>query len=946
MDMRPRPPEDAQAASIFEAIHRGLMQQGRLLKLDTPLGANTLIPIRAQGWAKIGRDYRWTLEAASTRDDLALLSLMHQPVTLWIQASATATDHEYRPIHGFVNRAALLGADGGLAVYQIEFASALYFLGYSRDDRFWLEKTAVDILTDVLNRYPQLQGRFRFDLSKQARIRSYCRQAETDLNFVSRILEDEGWYYYWTQSNSDDRPEATVVIVDRVFSLPEARRVEYYQANANAEIDGFSQWASLQVLQSLQYTSHAFDYMRPRADFKASSALLATTFSVDRGRSRDTETVPFAPLTVFEQTSYGYPSADEGESRARIRSEIWDSQANRSRGVGGVRWIDAGARFTLEHHPRYTGQAKDREFVAIELNWLIENNVPIAQHIDSLPLSLRPVLESAKSAYGSRFASQAHAGDNSAGYFVVEVEAQRSSVQYRSPLEHPKPTLRIEHACVNAPKGEEAWADKLNRVRVRFAWDRQSAADAVNTSPLLLSMQSDTGSGYGAVHVPRAKEWVAVDHFGGDCDRPFIIGRLPGGETQPPWNTTVLFSGFQSRGFGNTGAFNAFVHDDATNQGAVRLTSYSGGDASSYSLLHQGYLIDQEGNTRGRYLGMGFLLHADHYGAIRANRGLYIGTHHASHSAEQLDVSEARKQLSNASSTMQSLSDLSTHHKSPTFNDGQSALEEFTRSTQKSVTPNTSGGRTAGGGIGTANGFENPVLLLGSPAGIAASTPDSIHLAADMQLNMASGKNTHLAAGQSLIAAAAKSASLFAGDELRVTAANGALAIEAHGKGIDVIAQALVRILSASDSVEIAGNKQILITCGGASIRLSDGNIELHAPGKIDVKGSKHEFSGPTSTTYPLPQFKPGYQARYVLRNQTDGSPMIRHAYEMKLPSGRTLTGHTNDLGETVTAYTPTAQDVSLRALEQEKVETKPWHFAGGGQPQIYADYMDEADSA
>ncbi|ABO60380.1 type VI secretion system tip protein VgrG (plasmid) [Burkholderia vietnamiensis] len=946
MDMRPRPPEDAQSASIFEAIHRGLMQQGRLLKLDTPLGANTLIPIRAQGWAKIGRDYRWTLEAASTRDDLALLSLMHQPVTLWIQESTADAGAEYRPIQGFVNRAALLGMDGGLAVYQIEFASALYFLGYSRDDRFWLEKTAADIVSDVLNRYPQLQGRFRFDLSKQARVRSYCRQAETDLNFVSRILEDEGWYYYWAQSGADDKPEATLVIVDRVMSLPESRSIEYYQAHANAENDGFSQWASLQVLQSLQYTSHAFDYTRPRSDFKANSALLETTYQNDRGRSCVTESIPFAPLTVFEQTSYGYSSTDDGESRARVRSEVWDSQANRSRGVGGVRWIDAGARFTLEHHPRYSGPAKDREFVAIEVSWLIENNVPIGRHIDSLPLSLRPILENAKSAYGSRFACEGHEVDGSVGYFVVDVEVQRANVQYRSPLEHSKPVLRVEHARVNAPKGEEAWADKLNRVRVRFAWDRQSAQDAVNTSPLLLSMQSDTGSGYGAVHVPRANEWVAIDHFGGDCDRPFIIGRLPGGETQPPWNTTVLFSGFQSRGFGNTGAFNAFVHDDATNQGAIRLTSYSGGEGSSYSLLHQGYLIAQEGNTRGRYLGMGYLLHADHFGAIRANRGLYIGTHHVSYNGEQLDVTEARKQLANASSMMQSLSDLSTQHKVPPLSEGQAALQRFSSATQNDVTPNTSGGRTAGGGTGSANGFKDPVLLLGSPAGIAASTPDSIHLAADMQMNVASGKSTHLAVGESLIAAAAKSASLFAGDDLRVTAAKGALAIEAHGKGIDLIAQALVRILSAGDSIEIASSKEILITSGGASIRLKDGNIELHAPGKIDVKGSQHEFSGPASTTYQLPQFKPGYQARYILRNQTDGSPMIRHAYEMKLPSGRTLTGHTNDLGETVTAYSPTAQDVSLRALEQEKVETKPWHFAGGGQPQIFADYMDEADSA
>jgi type VI secretion system secreted protein VgrG len=70
---------------LYDAIHRGLLQRNRLLKLDTPLGQNALIPLRARGTARIGRDYNWTLDVASLRDDTALLSLMHQPVTLWIQ---------------------------------------------------------------------------------------------------------------------------------------------------------------------------------------------------------------------------------------------------------------------------------------------------------------------------------------------------------------------------------------------------------------------------------------------------------------------------------------------------------------------------------------------------------------------------------------------------------------------------------------------------------------------------------------------------------------------------------------------------------------------------------------------------------------------------------------------------------------------------------------------
>jgi len=304
-------------------------------------------------------------------------------------------------------------------------------------------------------------------------------------------------------------------------------------------------------------------------------------------------------MEVFESLPYGYPSSDAGYDRARLRTEAWDAQARRYSGVGALRWVDAGAHLELNNHPRHTKE-QDRQFVVIELRWHIENNVPIGSHGAAFPHSVQRAIAEAKAAHGKRFTSKPHVADGQTGFFVVELEAQPATVEYRSPFEHRKPVMQIEHAQAVAPDGEEAWADALNRTRARFAWDRQTPEGTFISSPLLLAMQADTGDGYGGVHVPRAGEWLAIGHWGGDCDRPFILGRLTGGTTQPPWHTNVLLSGFRSRGFGNSGAYNAFVHDDATNQSATRLTSYTG---KSYSAFHQGYLIQQNGNTRGSYLG-------------------------------------------------------------------------------------------------------------------------------------------------------------------------------------------------------------------------------------------------------------------------------------------------------------------------------------------------------
>ncbi|WP_043282538.1 contractile injection system protein, VgrG/Pvc8 family, partial [Burkholderia humptydooensis] len=142
MTLGPRGPQEAAFAPIFEAIHRGLLQRERLLKLDTPLGANTLIPLRAVGDARLGRDYTWTIDAATTRDDLNPDALIAQPVTLWLQQPRGVLDlnADYRPIHGYVHTVRRLGADGGLTSWQIGFSSALHFLRHRRDEHFWLDR--------------------------------------------------------------------------------------------------------------------------------------------------------------------------------------------------------------------------------------------------------------------------------------------------------------------------------------------------------------------------------------------------------------------------------------------------------------------------------------------------------------------------------------------------------------------------------------------------------------------------------------------------------------------------------------------------------------------------------------------------------------------------------------------------------------------------------------
>jgi len=201
---------------LVRAIAGGLFQQGRLLKLDTPLGENVLLPQTVHGASRLGREFAVTLDAISIRDNIELKKLIAQPVTLWIQQQGDT----YLPWHGYVQTARRLGFDGGITAYQIRFMSWLGFLRYRRDQRIWQDRTADEIITDVFNQHPQAGGMFRFTLSAPLRNRSFCMQFEDDWHFVHRLLEDEGLFGYFEQA--PDGSHHTLVITDSLHSLPAA----------------------------------------------------------------------------------------------------------------------------------------------------------------------------------------------------------------------------------------------------------------------------------------------------------------------------------------------------------------------------------------------------------------------------------------------------------------------------------------------------------------------------------------------------------------------------------------------------------------------------------------------------------------------------------------------------------------------------------------------------
>ncbi|WP_232454097.1 type VI secretion system Vgr family protein [Burkholderia ubonensis] len=814
----------------------GDAQYNRLVKLDTSLGVDWLLPIFVKGTARLGRDYEFVIDAVSARGgEIELTALLGKAVTLWIQQ----LDGAYMPIHGYVHRFSRLGADGPLTYYQLRFSSWLYFLRLRRDMRDWQEQNGEQILTDVFNEHPLARGAFRFNLYRQLPSYSNRVQWEYDINFVHRSLEESGVFPYFEQAANGRSHQ--MVLTDDSYSLPELRQpvVQFGRMGIGEELDGFTQWTEQLQIESAELTTRSFDYKRPDLPREI------------QGATDEYGKLPTSGEVYDYPGAYAWSTGEQGERLARIRLEERMSRMKRFHGVGALRCAMPGYRFELSGHPVHdAGDKGDREFVLLGVDWLIRNNLPGMAGVAEFPESV--AAEVAQAGAGAKVSHP----DGSEGFFQVSVQAQRRNVPFRSPFEHRKPVMQLQNAIIAGPDGEEVYTDALNRVKVWFHWNRrngQTERASIWVRPTFL----DAGSQRGGIHPLRKGDEVVVGFMEGDCDRPVIIARMYGGATQPVWHTNGLLSGYRSKEYGGSG-YNQLVMDDATGQNRVHLYS------SSYrSHLHLGYLVQHTDNTRGAFLGSGFDLKSDAHGAIRAEQGLYISTHPTSE-VQPLNAQAASEQLINAESVIEAVSDASVAAQAEGMRTGRDALRSFTDATRHSVSGATAaGGRTAGGGTGNASGFSKPVMLMAGRSGVAISTPQSTHVSADQHVNIVSGQNTHLATGKSFVLSAVEKLSLFVQKAgIKMFAASGKVDIQAQrddmalGAMKDVtirsndgqlalFAAKDVKVSSTQGQTTIASQQGVTLMSGGAYIKISNGNIELGCPGAITLKSANFHWEGP-----------------------------------------------------------------------------------------------------
>lgn len=361
--------------------------------------------------------------------------------------------------------------------------------------------------------------------------------------------------------------------------------------------------------------------------------------------------------------------------------------------------------------------------------------------------------------------------------------------------------------------------DKDGRYRVNMLFDRDNWETGFE-SLWVRQSRPYAGDTYG-LHLPLlAGTEVAIGFEDGNPDRPYISGVLH----DSAHGDHVTIRNYK-RNVLRTPANNKIRLDDERGKEHIKVSTEYGGK----SQLNLGHLVDSEKQKRGE----GFELRTDSWGAIRAQKGIFISTDgQAKAQGPMLDMQPAISLLKGALNQVTGWGTITqTHH---------------------NITPDSEPLRAL---VSGASELKEPALLLSSPTGIASVTPETALMHSGKGLYLQSLGEVNITAAQHYSVNASQAVSLLAQQEgMRLVSAKGSLEIESHSDALSLTSLKDVTVQSTQGHLQLTAKNGITLGCGGAYIRLTpQGEVHIHGPGLISLKGL-HDLQGPASEDFPLPE--------------------------------------------------------------------------------------------
>ncbi|HED2547239.1 type VI secretion system Vgr family protein [Raoultella planticola] len=404
--------------------------------------------------------------------------------------------------------------------------------------------------------------------------------------------------------------------------------------------------------------------------------------------------------------------------------------------------------------------------------------------------------------------------------------------------------------------------DKDGRYRVNMLFDRDNRETGFESLWVRQSRQY-AGDTYG-LHLPLlAGTEVAIGFEDGNPDRPYISGVLH----DSAHGDHVTIRNYK-RNVLRTPANNKIRLDDERGKEHIKVSTEYGGK----SQLNLGHLVDAEKQKRGE----GFELRTDSWGAIRAQKGMFISADgQAKAQGNVLEMGAALARLSAALVEMESLA--------ASAQQAQALAADVSRQ-QKLLRQKI-------------EQLHEEVILGSAPKGMALVSGEDMQLSARDNLTLTAGKQLDIGAQKDFTLAAGKQLSLYSREGAKLFSSNNDIDIQAQGGNITTWSTQDTHISSGKKLVVTAQDELTLI-CGGGYIKIKGGNVEIGGPGKLLVKNAGIKKAGSGSMQGVMKSFEPStFDEKFVITHPVSGKPLANQNYDIHMPDGKVLSGVTDSSG-------------------------------------------------
>lgn len=464
-------------------------QANRLIRVDTVLGKDALLLQGFRGQESVSRLFHFNLYMHSENRSISMDSIVGKKATITI----VLPDQKERYINGIISAFSQAGStplEMGtnpkiFAHYSATLVPAMWMLTRTSDCRIFQEMTVPDILAKIFEEH---KLDFENHLHGDFKEREYCVQyRETDFNFVSRLMEEEGIFYFF--KHEADKHTLIIANDPSEFKATPLHGDISYKSGIGEEMhkDVISEWTVGQEVRPGRYATNDFNFKDPLFD------LTSNVTGKDERK-----------LELYDYPGE-YQTKDEGERLVGIRMHEQEAPQMVASGASTCRGFMAGFKFKLKDHYR---RDFNKEYV-ITSNYISSDQ-------------------------GTNYRTS---GVDGAGFFDYSNQIQ--CVPYPAPFRParttPVPFMQgLQTALVVGPPGEEIYVDKYGRVKVQFHWDREGKYNEKSSCWMRVS-QNWAGKRWGTMFIPRVGQEVIVDFLEGDPDQPIITGCVYNGNAMPPY---------------------------------------------------------------------------------------------------------------------------------------------------------------------------------------------------------------------------------------------------------------------------------------------------------------------------------------------------------------------------------------------------------------------------